>query len=105
MSSYIDPYEHTVSGLLRKRHELESEAASLREQLGQIATDLEAISRVLGSFGYQSNANPLKLTAARITMFYSNELRQSIQAELAKAAQPMTSRQLAQALCQTEGRN
>ena len=43
--------------------------------------------------------------AARIILFYRNELRQFLQAELAKAERPMSTRELAQIICQTEGRN
>jgi len=71
-----------------------------------IANDIEAIDRVLDAFGYSGPLEGRTPRAARIVMFYRNELRQVLQAELAKAGRPMsTRRDLAQVICQCEGKD
>jgi hypothetical protein len=97
--------QHTISGLLRKRTELERENAGCRERMAVIANDIEAIDRVLDAFGYQGVLEGRTPRAARIVLFYRNELRQFLQSELAKAGRPMSTRELAQIICQTEGKN
>jgi hypothetical protein len=97
--------QHTVSGLLRKRTELERENAECRERMAVIANDIEAIDRVLDAFGYSGPLEGRTPRAARIVLFYRNELRQFLQAELEKAARPLSTRDLAQIICQSEGRD
>ena len=97
--------EHTVSGLLRKREELQQENASLRERMACIANDIEAIDRVLDAFGYQGAMEGRTARAARVVLFYRNELREFLQRELAKAGKPLSTRDLAIILCETEGKS
>jgi hypothetical protein len=97
--------QHTISGLLRKRESLQRENAECRERMAIIANDIEAIDRVLDAFGYQGELEGRTLRAARIILFYRNELRQFLQGELERAGCPMSTRELAQVICQTEGRN
>ena len=97
--------QHTISGLLRKRTELERENAECRERMAVIANDMEAIDRVLDAFGYSGPLEGRTPRAARIVLFYRNELRQFLQAELAKAGRPMSTRDLAQVICQCEGKD
>jgi hypothetical protein len=97
--------QHTISGLLRKRAELERQNAECRERMAVIANDIEAIDRVLDAFGYQGTIEGRSPRAARIILFYRNELRQFLQAELAKAARPMSTRELAERICQIEGKS
>jgi hypothetical protein len=67
--------------------------------------DIEAIDRVLDAFGYQGGLEGRTPRAARIILFYRNELRRFLQAELAKAQRPVSTRELAQVICQTAGKN
>jgi hypothetical protein len=97
--------QHTIAGLLRKRTELERENAECRERMAVIANDIEAIDRVLDAFGYSGPLEGRTPRAARIVLFYRNELRQFLQAELARAGRPMSTRDLAQIICQTEGKD
>lgn len=97
--------QHTISGLLRKRAALERENAECRERMAVIANDIEAIDRVLDAFGYQGPLEGRTPRAARIILLYRNELRQALQAELQRAGRPMSTRELAAIICQTEGRN
>jgi hypothetical protein len=97
--------QHTISGLLRKRTELERENAECGERMAGIANDLEAIDRVLDAFGYGGPLEGRTPRAARIVLFYRNELHQFLQAELAKADRPMSTRDLAEVICQSEGKD
>jgi hypothetical protein len=45
------------------------------------------------------------LRAARIVLFYRNELRQFLQREPERAGRPMSTRELAEIICQNEGRS
>lgn len=96
--------QHTVSGLLRKREQLQQENATLRERMASIANDIEAIDRVLDAFGHHEPLEGRTARAARIILFYRNELREFLQKELAKAGKPLSTRELAIILCETEGK-
>ncbi len=74
--------QHTISGLLRKREELGRENAELRERMAIIANDIEAIDRVLDAFGCQGELVGKTPRAARIVLFYRNELREYLLGEL-----------------------
>ena len=82
--------QHTISGLLRKRVELQRENVECRERMAVIANDIEAIDRVLDTFGYQGELDGRTPRAARIILFYRNELRQFLQRELARAGRPIS---------------
>lgn len=59
--------QHVTSGLLTKRQELMDETAALRERIAAIGNDIEAIDRVLDSFGY---AGDLKGRSARLARIH-----------------------------------
>lgn len=94
-----------INGLLAKREELSRENADLRERMAVLANDIEALDRVLDACGYRGELVGSTPRAARIVLFYRNELRDYLLAELRKAGEPMTARQLAEAVCQTEGKD
>ncbi len=93
-----------INGLLAKRAELVNLNAELRERIAVVANDIEAVERVLDSLGYQGEAVTTP-RAARIVLFYRNELREYLLAELRKASAPMTARELAVKLCEVEGKD
>jgi hypothetical protein len=95
-----ETYEHTISGLLSKRAEMVEEVAVMRERLGALSNDIEALDRVLERLGYDGE---VKLTprVPRIVMFYRGELRQFLLGQL-KEHGPATSRTLAERLIQLE---
>ncbi len=97
--------QHTVSGLLRKRQELQRESAALREQMAIAANSIEAIDRVLEAFGFAGELEGKSPRAARVILFYRNELREYLLGELRKADKPLSSRELASLVCQCEGRD
>ena len=47
-----EPYQQTISGLLRRRSELMGDAQRLREELAHIGNDIEALDRTLISLGH-----------------------------------------------------
>ena len=97
--------QHTISGLLRKREELQRESAALREQMAIVANSIEAIDRVLEAFCFEGDLEGKTPRAARVILFYRNELREWLLAELRKDAEPLSSRQLAERVCQCEGKD
>ena len=99
-----DENEHAISALLKKRASLLRQSAELREHMAVIAGDVEAIDRTLDAFGFQGELEGKTARGARIILFYRNELRQFLTEELKKALKPLTTRELAQAICQIEGK-
>ena len=93
-----------INGLLAKRTELVGLNAELRERMAIVANDIEAVERVLESLGYQGEGAKTA-RAARVVLFYRNELRDYLRAELVKSPEPLTARELAQRLCQVEGKD
>lgn len=94
-----------INGLLAKRAELTNLNADLRERMAIVANDIEAVERVLDSLGYQGQLVGNTPRAARIVLFYRNELREYLLAELRKADRPLTSRELGARVCQIEGKD
>lgn len=98
-----DTYEHTINGLLAKRGEIMEEIGATRERLAILSNDVEAIDRILETLGYEGH---VKLTprVPRIVLFYRGELRQFLAGYLRDHG-PSTSRQMAEALIQMEGKD
>lgn len=98
-----DTYQHTINGLLQKRAEMMEEIAVTRERLAVLSNDVEAMDRVLERLGY---AGEVKLTPRlpRVVLFYRGELRQFLLGQLRERG-PLTSRQMAEALIRTEGKD
>jgi len=97
-----DTYANAISGLLRKRDEMMEEIATTRERLAVLSNDVEALDRTLERLGYDGD---VKLTprVPRVVLFYRGELRQFLAGQLREG--PRTSRQMAIALVQTEGKD
>lgn len=100
-----EPYQHAISGLLQRRAELQTETAHLRERMAVVANDIEAIDRVLDSFGFTGELEGKTTRQARIVLFYRNELRAFLLTALRKAGRPMSTRELAKTICETEGKH
>ena len=97
--------ESTISGLLKKRDEVMAEMADLRERMAVAANAVDAIDKVLEAFGHNESLEGRSPRAARVILFYRNELRNFLLAELGKSAEPLSSRQLAERVCETEGKS
>lgn len=98
-------YDHTISGLIRKRSDLMSEAMGLREALAVVGNDIEALDRVLVSLGYQGDLKGVQPRSNRVVFFHRNELRRWLIDELRKATGPVTSRDLAERIIALEGKD
>ena len=98
-----DGFKRTVAGLLRKRAELLNEMTETRERVAQISTDIETVERCLALCGYDGELKTQK-QATRVVLYYRNELRSFITKQL-EAAGDLTSRDLAERLIETEGRD
>jgi len=96
-------FEHTVSGLLRKRAGLFNEAERLRDRIAEIKNDLDAIDRTLGVLGYRGDLDAAMPRQKRQVLFGQGELARSLIRELRDADGPMTSRELAQAIVALKG--
>ena len=100
-----DTFDHTIAGLLTKRADLMQEMADLRERMAVAANAVDALDRVLETFGHTEDLEGRSPRAARVILFYRNELRNFLLGELGKAAEPLSSRQLAERVCETEGKS
>lgn len=100
-----DTYEHTVTGLLRKRADLFNEAERIRDRLAEIKNDVAAIDRVLGSLGYTGNLDAEMPRQKREVLFGRGELTRGCLDTLRDATGPMTSRQIAQAILSVSGQD
>ena len=98
-------YQNTIAGLLRKRGEMLAEIKDCRDRLACLSNDLEGLERVLETLGYDGELPTQSTRAARIVLFYRNELRAFLKSELVKAGKPITSRELAATLIDLEGRD
>ncbi len=100
-----EPYALAISGLLKRRLELQDEAATMRERMASVQTDVEAIDRVLDSLGYQGELENRTARSERIVLFCRNELRSFILKELRGSERPLSTRELAERICGVEGRS
>lgn len=98
-----ETFEHTITGLLKKRAEMMEDMAVMRERLSVLSNDVEAIDRVLETLGYQGD---VKLTprVPRVVLFYRGEMRQFLTSQLRENG-PLTSRSLAERLVKLEGKD
>jgi hypothetical protein len=98
-----ETFEHTISGLLKKRSLLFNEAERIRDRLAEIKNDIHALDRVLGTLGYTGNLDAEMPRQKRDVIFGKGELTRAVLDELREAERPMTSRQIAQALIAMSG--
>ena len=93
-----EAFEHTISGLLRKRADLFNEAERIRDRLAEIKNDTSAIDRVLSTLGYTGNLDAEMPRQKRDVIFGQGELSRAILDELRDAREPMPSREIARAI-------
>lgn len=101
-------YEHTISGLLKKRMEIVGEVHALRERMGVLTNDLESLDRTLQVFGHEDHCDSsedLPVVRTRMVLFHKSELQQHLLRELRGATEPLSSRDLAVRFVTAEGRN
>lgn len=100
-----ETYEHTISGLLKKRADLFNEAERIRDQMAEIKNDIGALDRVLGTLGYTGDLDAEMPRQKRQVLFGRGELTRAILEELRDAPGPMGSRDIAQAIVALNGQD
>ena len=102
-----EPYQNTISGLLKRRAELMADARELRERMAVVGNDIAALDRTLETLGYQGDMKaPIGMQSSmRVVYFHRNELRRFCLDELRKAGGAVTSRDLAEKAIRFEGRD
>lgn len=103
--SRTDTFEHTVNGLLTKRADLFNEAERLRDRMAEIKNDIGAIDRVLQSLGYEGDLDAKMPRQKRQVLFGPGELTRAILDELRDAPEPLSSREIAQAIVALNGQD
>jgi hypothetical protein len=100
-----ETYEHTVTGLLKKRADLFNEAERIRDRLAEIKNDVGALDRVLGTLGYTGDLDTEMPRQKREVIFGRGELRKAILSELRGADGPLSSREIAQSIIAVGGQD
>lgn len=100
-----ETFEHTISGLLKKRADLFNEAVRIRDRLAEIKNDVSAVDRVLGTLGYTGDLDAEMPRQKREVIFGRGELTRAILDELRGASGPLTSREIAQAIVALSGQD
>lgn len=100
-----ETFEHTISGLLKKRADLFNEAQLIRDRLAAIRNDVGAIDRVLGTLGYTGDLDAQMPRQKREVLFGRGELTKAILDELRMADGPMGSREIAQNIVALSGQD
>lgn len=100
-----ETFEHTISGLLKKRADLFNEAERIRDRLAEIKNDVSAVDRVLGTLGYTGDLDAEMPRQKRQVIFGRGELTRAILAELRGADGSMTSREIAQSIVALSGQD
>jgi hypothetical protein len=90
-----ETFEHTITGLLKKRADLFNEAERLRDRMAEIKNDTAAIDRVLGTLGYAGDLDAAMPRQKRHVLFGRGELTRAILDVLRGAREPMATREIA----------
>lgn len=101
--SRTETFEHTISGLLKKRADLFGEAERLRDRMAEIKNDIHALDRVLQTLGYEGDLDAAMPRQKRDVIFGRGELTRAILGELRDSEVPLTSREIAQSLVVMRG--
>lgn len=98
-----DTFEHTITGLLKKRADLFNEAERIRDRLAEIKNDIGAIDRTLGVLGYAGDLDAAMPRQKREVIFGRGELSKAIMSELRHAEGPLSSRDIARSIVSMRG--
>jgi hypothetical protein len=100
-----DTFEHTITGLMRKRAELLGEVQRCRDRLAKAENAIESIDRVLKCLGHAGSVSDMKPIGTRNLMFDRHGLSRFVLDEVRAAEGPVTSRDLAVKLIILDGRD
>lgn len=103
ITARTDTFEHTITGLLKKRADLFNEAERIRDRLAEIKNDIGAIDRTLGVLGYAGDLDASMPRQKREVIFGRGELSKAIMGELRHAEGPLSSRDIARAIVSMRG--
>ncbi|MGE0281637.1 MAG: hypothetical protein AB7P20_13635 [Rhizobiaceae bacterium] len=98
-----ETFEHTITGLLKKRADLFNEAERIRDRLAEIRNDIGAVDRTLGVLGYKGDLDAAMPRQKREVIFGRGELSKAIYEELRNAAGPLSSRDIAREIVAMRG--
>ena len=98
-------YEHTISGLLKKRSEIAGDLQALRAQQAELANAIDSIDYVLKSLGHVGDLDGMRPRSNRVVYFHRNELRRFLIDELRNADAPVSARDLAEKIIGLEGKD
>lgn len=98
-----ETFDHTISGLLKKRADLFNEAERIRDRLAEIRNDIGAIDRTLNVLGYTGDLDAAMPRQKREVIFGKGELSKAIYGELRTAAGPLSSRDIAREIVTMQG--
>ena len=98
-----ETFEHTISGLLKKRADLFNEAERIRDRLAEIKNDIGAIDRTLGVLGYVGDLDAAMPRQKREVIFGRGELSKAVMGELRTATGPLSSRDIAREIVALRG--
>lgn len=98
-----DTFEHTITGLLKKRADLWNEAERIRDRLAEIKNDVGALDRVLGTLGYTGDLEAVMPRQKREVLFGKGELTGAVCRELRGAERPLRSREIAESIVALKG--
>ena len=65
--------QNTISGLLKHRDDLMGDIVALRERMGYLHNDLEALDRVLVSLGYEGQLEGRQVRQSRLVIFHRKD--------------------------------
>jgi hypothetical protein len=68
-----DAFDHTITGLLKKRADLFNEAERIRDRLAEIKNDIGAIDRTLNVLGYKGDLDAAMPRQKREVIFGRGE--------------------------------
>lgn len=100
-----DSFDHTITGLLKKRANLLMEAVACRDKIAEIRNDVEALDRVLGTLGYSGDLDTQMPRQKRQVLFGKGELTRGILDELRAADATMTTRDIARGVLALNGQD
>ncbi len=97
-----DSFEHTISGLLTKRADLFGEVKITRERLTRLTADIEAIDRVLHVLSFKGDVEGRMPRRVPVVYFRRGELQRFVLDALREADTPLTARQLAARMIESD---
>ncbi|MEW9616800.1 hypothetical protein AB3G45_23620 [Shinella sp. S4-D37] len=98
-----ETFDHTITGLLKKRAELFNEAERIRDRLAEIKNDIGAVDRTLSVLGYSGDLDAAMPRQKREVIFGRGELSKAIMGELRHADGPLSSRDIAREIVTMRG--